>query len=89
MRNIKKKETCWFLLIQQRKAAQIRSVWPMTGEPTEFGKNRTLRFSDPSQHCAIFREHQAGPAYTLVRRPRFDSLQIQHVSRAILTENPA
>lgn len=36
----------------------------------------------------IFREHQVGPADTLVRRPWPDSLQIQHDSRAILTERP-
>jgi len=37
----------------------------------------------------IFREHQMGPADTLVRRLRPDSLQIEHDSRAILTESPA
>lgn len=37
---------------------------------------------------AIFREHQVGPADTLVRRPLPDSLQIEHDSRAILTERP-
>lgn len=35
----------------------------------------------------IFREHQMGPADTLVRRPRPDSLLIPHDSRAILTED--
>lgn len=34
----------------------------------------------------IFREHQVVPADTLVRRLRPDSLQIEHDSRAILTE---
>lgn len=36
----------------------------------------------------IFREQQVGPADTLVRRPRPDSLQIEHETRAILTERP-
>jgi hypothetical protein len=36
----------------------------------------------------IFREQYAGPTDTLVRRPKPDSLQIEHDSRAILTESP-
>lgn len=36
----------------------------------------------------IFREHQVEPADTHFRRLRLDSFQIEHDSRAILTESP-
>lgn len=52
----------------------LRSIAP-TDKPTPAGFLRLLTI--------IFREHQVGPADILVSRPRPDSLQIEHDSRAI------
>ena len=46
--------------------------------------SRRLSLYDPS---LIFRAHQLKPADTLVRRPRPDSLQLEHDSSAILIES--
>ena len=47
-----------------------------------------LKDSFLSQPHQIFREHHSGPACKIFRRPGGHSLQIQHDSRAILTESP-